>query len=452
MPSPAQSANESSAISAIAHKSEIETRASDRAAPNALLIAYHYPPCGVSSGLQRTLCFSRDLLGLGWRPIVLTVNPRAYRETRSDQLAQIPAEVQVKRAFALDTQRHLGIRGRYAGWMALPDPWISWLAGALPLGLRMIRKFRPRIVWSSYPIATAHLTGFLLHRLTGVPWIADFRDPMIEIDPLTQQRFPSDTRLWSARKWVEEKTLRHCSHAVFVTPGALGIYRERYPNRSAHMSVIANGYDEATFASAELSAARAQTTPGPITLVHSGTLYPGPDRDPTSFFAALARLRDAKTISGDTVRVRLRATGYDQIYREKIAQYHIEDLVSLEPPLSYQDALSEMLQADGLLLFQGATSNPAVPAKLYEYIRARRPIFALVDARGETAAVLNSAKAGTLVPLDSVEAIAPGLLEFLRQVRNGVAEVAEPDVVERFSRKSRAAELARLFERVAGAN
>lgn len=436
----------------MAHKSALETPSVNLAAPNALLIAYHFPPCGVSSGLQRTLCFSRDLLGLGWRPVVLTVNPRAYRETRNDQLGQIPSEVQVKRAFALDTQRHLGVRGRYAGWMALPDPWISWLAGALPLGLRMIQQFRPKVIWSSYPIATAHLIGFLLHRLTGVPWIADFRDPMIEIDPLTQQRFPSDSRLWTARKWVEEKTLRHCSHAVFVTPGAWGIYKERYPNRSRDMSVIENGYDEATFASAEMGAVSAPSASGPITLLHSGTLYPGPDRDPTSFFAALARLRDAKKISADTVRVRLRATGYDPIYREKIAQFRIEDMVSLEPPLSYRDALSEMLQADGLLLFQGATSNPAVPAKLYEYIRARRPIFALVDARGETAAVLNSAKVGTLVPLDSTEAIAQGLLEFLPQVQNGIAAVADPDVVERFSRRSRAAELARLFERVAGAN
>jgi hypothetical protein len=50
-----------------------------------------------------------------------------------------------------------------------------------------------------------------------------------------------------------------------------------------------------------------------------------------------------------------------------------------------------MLEADALLLLQGSTSNPAVPAKLYEYLRAQRPILALVDAAGETAATLDAA-------------------------------------------------------------
>jgi hypothetical protein len=212
------------------------------------------------------------------------------------------------------------------------------------------------------------------------------------------------------------------------------------------MSVIENGYDEENFASAELMRDRKRLSPQPLVLIHSGTLYPGPDRDPSCFFAALASLRDAGKISSSMLCVRLRASGYDDIYRKKIAEYRIGGLVTLEPALPYQAALTEMLDAAGLLLFQGATSNPAVPAKLYEYLRARRPIFALVHERGETAAVLRGARVGTLVPLDSTEQIAAGLVDFLQQIQNGVAPVAELEEISRHSRKSKAAELARLLE------
>ena len=412
---------------------------------SALLIAYHYPPCGGSSGLQRTLCFSRDLREFGWSPTVLSANPKAYREVRSDQLVQIPPDVPVHRAFALDTARHLGLRRRYIGWMALPDPWVSWLTGAVPLGLRLIRRLRPEVIWSTYPVATAHLIGLALHGLTGVPWIADFRDPMTEVDPTTGQRFPENPGLWSARRWVEEQTIRHCTRAVFVTPTAQQIYRNRYPDRAADMILIGNGYDEDNFVAAERLRSAKRRDSGPLVLVHSGTLYPGPDRDPSAFLNALAKLRDSGAISSTSVHVRLRATGYDDVYRKRIALLHLEDIVTLNPVIPYQAALAEMLDADGLLLFQGSTSNPAVPAKLYEYFRARRPIFALVDEGGDTAAALRRANVGVRAPLDSPEPIAAALVDFLEKVRSGSMATASSQEIQQHSRRSKALELSALF-------
>lgn len=133
-----------------------------------LMIAYHYPPLRGSSGIQRTLKFSRYLSEHDWRPVVLSAHPRAYASTSNDQLAEIPKEVPVHRAFALDTSRHLAIKGRYLGALALPDRWVSWWFGAVVSGLRLIRRYRPEIIWSTYPIATAHLIALCLHRITGI--------------------------------------------------------------------------------------------------------------------------------------------------------------------------------------------------------------------------------------------------------------------------------------------
>lgn len=417
-------------------------------APHVLLIAYHFPPCGLSSGLQRTLCFSRDLSYHNWAPIVLTAHPRAYAITKTDQLSQIPPDVPVRAAFALDTPRHLGFRGRYAGWMALPDNWVSWLPGAVAAGILMVRKYRPRVLWSTYPIATAHLVGLCLHRITGIPWIADFRDPMTEEDPLTGKRFPEDARLWKVRRWIEKRAIQHCTRAVFVTPGSLEIHSNRYPHFASRMAVIGNGYDEENFAAAERVAKTRQTRAGQLLLVHSGVLYPGPDRDPTAFLKALASLRKQGKVSSELLQVRLRATGYDDYYRQQIREHGVEDIVSLDPPVPYQEALAEMLAADGLLVFQGRTSNPAVPAKLYEYLRSRRPIFALVDSEGDTAGVLRRAGIETQVPLDQPEIIESGIVRFLAEIRRGTSFLPAQEAIEEHSRKSKAKQLAGLLDEI----
>ncbi|MGH9677398.1 MAG: glycosyltransferase, partial [Candidatus Acidiferrum sp.] len=377
------------------------------------MIAFHYPPCRGSSGLQRSLSFSRYLPSHGWSPIVLSASPRSYADRGEDQMQDIPDSVSVRRAFALDTARHLSLHGRYVSWMSLPDRWVSWYLGAVPAGLRLIRRYRPKAIWSTYPIATAHVIGLTLHRLTGLPWIADFRDPMTEVDSITGQNHPPDRRLWRVRRWIESRTVRACTRAVLVTQGSLRIHSERYADLPAsHWAVVGNGFDEQAFSGAEKI--RPTVVPHrPLVLLHSGVLYPTPDRDPTALFTALAKLRSSGQLSAGDLKVVLRASGHDDRYRQQIRDLAIDDLVFLEPPIGYREALAEMLCADGLLLFQGYTSNPAIPAKLYEYLRARRPILAMVDAEGDTAATLKKAGVGRIVPLESSEKIAAALIAFL---------------------------------------
>ena len=72
-----------------------------------LMIAYHFPPLAGSSGIQRTLRFVQHLPSLGWQPLVLSADPRAYEKTSDDLMADVPPSTVVRRAFALDTARHL---------------------------------------------------------------------------------------------------------------------------------------------------------------------------------------------------------------------------------------------------------------------------------------------------------------------------------------------------------
>lgn len=417
--------------------------AEPRAAKRVLLIAFHYPPIVGSSGVHRALRFSQYLREFGWEPAVLTAHPRAYGRVGMDLMGDIPPGLPVARAFAVDTSRHLRIGGSYPLWLALPDQWSSWCVGAVPAGMRLIRRFRPQLLWSTYPIATAHAIGLVLHRLTKLPWIADFRDSM------TEDGYPTPPTKWRVYRWIEGATVRRAARSVFTAPGTLRMYAGRYPEVSRdHWGLIPNGYDEESFAS--LNPAPAGGRGGKrLVLVHSGILYPS-ERDPRPFFRALATMRQAGLIGPESLQVVLRASGHDAYHRRLIEEHRLQDLVILGPPLGYREALAEMLGADGLLLFQASNCNHQIPAKLYEYLRAGRPILALTDPVGDTAEALRQLGIDTIAPLDVEERVRGGLVEFLARIRAGTAPIPDPRAVAQHSRRARTAELAALFDGVLG--
>ncbi len=411
----------------------------------ALLVAYHFPPAGQSSGVQRALKLARYLPRHGWRPRVLTVHPRAYPSRSDAQMHEIDESLEVRRAFGLDTARHLALMGRHFGFMALPDRWVSWWLGAVFSGWRMCRQNRPDVIWSTYPIATAHLIGLTLSHLTGIPWVADFRDSMTEDD----YAYPRDPRLWHVFRRLERRVMARCNRAVFTTPGARRMYEERYPDVTAErFAVIPNGYDEENFAVAER---RLPIRPDGerLVLLHSGVLYPE-ERDPRALYAAISALKRAGRLCAENFELRLRATAYDDFHARLIAGHGIEDVVRLLPSIGYEDALTEMMSVDGLLVMQSAGCNHQIPAKVYEYLRAGRPIVALTDNAGDTAALLREAGVGLIAPLDDVVSIEQVLDEALGAMRSLRGRRVIGQLASRYSRQVMAGSFADLFDELAG--
>lgn len=411
----------------------------------ALLIAFHFPPQSESSGIQRTLSFTRYLSSFGWTPMVVSAAPIAYERKNSSQLSSVPKGLIVRRPLALDTKRHLGVQGRYPEMFALPDRWISWWLFAVPSALALIIRQRPAVIWSTFPIATAHLIGLTLQRLTGLPWIADFRDPMLQPD------YPQSRLQRKLFSWIERKTIARCTRATFTTQGALESYKSRFPAALHHkFCVIENGYDEQAFALPSLATteqtttAKAEQPSGRITLIHSGVLY-AEGRDPSMFFKAIATLKQQGRIDDSTLRVILRAPGDIAYFKSLVQRYEVADLVFIEAPVPYQEALREMLDADGLLVFQGSPFNNQIPAKIYEYFRARKPILGLLDPIGETANLLRNAGFEDIALMTSSEAIVPVLERFLRAIHHHSAHIASEELVASSSRRHRAQQLAQLF-------
>ncbi len=405
-----------------------------------LMIAYHFPPLQGSSGIQRTLRFAQHLPQFGWQPIILTANTKAYENVNSAQLSEVIDQVSVYRSFALDTARHLSILKRYPRILAVPDRWITWWLGSIPKGLYLIRTLKPDVIWSTFPIATAHLIGYTLSRITGLPWVTDFRDPMVQPD------YPPNPLVYRSYQWIEQQAIRYSAHTIVTTPGTKKDYIQRFPTiPESRFRLIENGYDELSF-SGVLPQQRAQQGKQLI-LIHSGIIYSS-ERDPTIFFEALSDLLREKRVSSDSLKIILRATYNDNYLQQLIKRYEIESIVSLAPPISYKEAIAEMLSADGLLILQASNCNNQIPAKLYEYLRAQKPILALTDPEGDTALKLKSLGINTIARLDSKLEIIEMLQTYLESIQKKFTQDIPIDQLYLNSREARTVELVHVLDEV----
>lgn len=413
---------------------------------HALFVAFHYPPEASSSGFLRTLKYTRYLGKLGWRVTVLTLNRNAYAVTDTSLEAQIPAEVRVVRTSFVDVKRHLAVRGVYWSMLALPDRWIGWWPWAVAAGQRILKSDPVDMLYSTSPHATAHVVAGSLSRGSGVPWVADFRDPWYEDPP--EPGTPRATHA-TARQF-ERSVVRRAHRVVATTNRFRDLLAARYPEEPRRKFVaIPNGYDEPDFASPGPDERRAS---GEFLVVHAGSVNTE-FRNPRPLFEAIRQVGDAGLI--DPARLRLRFLGGGPFgdsaeMRQAIERTKLNGRVEFLPRVPYAAALSELRNADLLLLLQASRHTvDLVPAKLFEYLRAGRPVLALAGD-GATAEVLNEVGGGWAVdPADGA-----GLREAIRAAydawTNGSlrAMTANPVVLQKFTRERLTNQLVAEFDSV----
>jgi glycosyltransferase involved in cell wall biosynthesis len=405
-----------------------------------LIVSFHFPPIQASSGLHRPLAFARYLLNTGWRVTVVTAHERAYEKVYPENMKLVPEGITLIRANAWDAGRHFSIAGRYPHGLVVPDRWQSWIPFALWAGYRVARRDPFDAVLTTFPVASAHVVGLGLKRWVGKPWVADFRDPM------AQEAYPTDVRTRELYFRLERKVFERADRVTVTTPGTRDYYEQRYSDVGKRkVAVIENGFDPESFEQASQHASASDDRGPKLLLVHSGLLYPK-DRDPEGFLRALAHLMTNGGFSAASLEVRFRASGYEEHHRALIEKYGLTSVVKLLPSVPYAQAQAEMGSADGLLLFQASSCNRQIPAKVYEYLWAGRPIIGITDPEGDTGKLLRRMGVPGIAALEDYAAVERTLAQAVRRIRDGDYFIPARSEVLQLSRQHRAGELHVLLE------
>ena len=422
---------------------------SGRTGPRVLVVAFNFPPHG-AIGTMRTLRVVKRLHSTGWRVTVLTSQPVTYTPgTPIDDglLAQIPAGVDVIRAGAIRwwerstgsalqaLRRHAtalpggptvdrgpapaGARGskRRGGvarakdvvdaMLAIPDREIGWLLPALGrTSLHLVRSAAPDVIYSSSPPWTGQLVALGLKALLRKPWVADFRDPW------ARAPWRSDRHLFAikAAGILERRVVQSADRVVFVAQGNREEFERHYGEELGRkFDVVPNGCDPAEFDAL-------QGTPlendGQFVMLHAGSLYGG--RTPEPLLRCLAEATRNNVIDRDRFRLRFLGTnGLQDVDLSGLCrELDLSEVVSFTGRVPRADSLRAMMAASSLLLLQPG-HTVSVPGKLYEYLAAGRPVFAIAE-EGETARLVRASGIGVSVTPDDTQGIIEGLATIVR--------------------------------------
>lgn len=387
-----------------------------------LIVTYHFPPSAASGG-YRMLGLTRHLPACGWETTVVAPPSLPWESVDEALLGQVPAET------AIHPVPYP--RGRLVKPLRYLAPFGVWLPRAFAMARRVCLRERPDMVLTSGPPHCVHVLGLLLKQWLGVRWVADFRDPWVASAEAVPGTRP--TGFWD--RWCERRVMQQADLLVANAPLSCERLRRAYPDAADRMITIPNGYDPELFEGIEAGTPSTDTP----SIVHTGTVYAG--RDPRPFLDALTRLGDTAGRCRVSFVGRANEGGLD--VGEEVRRRGLGSFVKLPGSLPYEEALREMAGASVLLLLDSAGRHIGVPAKLYEYLGAGRPILALAEPDGDVAAVL--AESGVLYRLAApgdAAAIATALRELLFAVASGAA-VAHPEQTARFTR---AAAVGRLAE------
>jgi glycosyltransferase involved in cell wall biosynthesis len=406
-----------------------------------LFLSYFFPPMG-GGAVLRALKFAKYLPECGWRPLVVA-GGSGYHVRDESLLAEVPEAAVVRRAggrgegcppskaLAARAARRLSRGARRL--VSFPDIY-SWFGRpAYHEARRLLAECDAKLIFSTAPPYTSHVVAARLAREAGLPLVLDYRDAWSD-NPFDKPPTPLHRRR-AAR--AEAAVLGAAEAAVAVTEGMAASYRRRLPDDKP-VVVIANGYDEEDFAE-EIPAAG-----GPFVAAYSGQLYGS--RMPWTFLEAASRFaRRCDPGAGGFVVRFAGPVGRKVMARAKASGVRVEAL----GVLGHRDAVRAMRAADANVLIIGPApgAEATLTGKIFEYLRAGRPILALVPPRGEAAALVREFDAGVVVSPEDAEGAAAALEAFY-DGRGGAPRPAAAGL-KRFERRRLTAELAELFDNVA---
>ena len=415
-----------------------------------LVIAYIFPPLA-RAGVHRTVRFVRYLAPLGWDMTVLTTNEEYYpadSPVDRELIKKIPTAVRVestkifggldkllelknrhkKQSAASDqlqTTKHQRPASRNKQttpslWqrskdlitdvMTIPDKDVNWLPYALTTALKLNHREHFDVIYSTAPPFTGHLIAYLVKKFTGLPWVADFRDPWARA-PWKAELMNGTLRGRAAEK-LEAKFVGAADRVILNTDWAARDFAEHYGATTAKkFAVIPNGFDPEDFVNLPVTVKKENK----LVITHTGSLYR--KRDPGHFFEALGKLLAGGEIKTEEIELRFVGGIAPELYQSFQYAEALERVLKIIPPVAHREALAYQAESDVLLILQPGTSV-SIPGKIFEYIAMRKKILALTPA-GATAEVVRNHDFGIVVDPDDLAGIQRALLQLVTAFRQG---------------------------------
>ena len=429
-----------------------------------LIITYYWPPTG-GSGVQRWVKFAKYLPSEGWQPVIYTPeNPEQLAIDHSLE-AEIPEDTEIVKTHITEpyelykkflkrsghskeavevnpvNAQNKSFAQKVAMWIRgnlfRPDPRCRWIRPSVKFLKKYLEEHPVDLIVSTGPPQSMHLIGRRLAKETGLPWIADFRDPWTRIFYFKHLAMTKSTERWHHR--MEKKVLDDATAIVAVSPL---VQQEFQAMTQTPVELITNGYDECDFPDGK-DVEAAGGADKDFIITHTGLF--AADGNPTVLWDALAEKCTEDTDFRKRLKIKLIGKTDEQIIKALENAGLKENLTDM----GYQPhniAVEEQRKASILILplRKEPEYRAVLPGKLFEYMASRRPILGIGQRDGAMSMILCQTKTGVVLDWNEKDAVRNHIENCWAKHIEGQLETDCADI-SGFTRRSLSRQMAELF-------
>jgi len=416
-----------------------------------LIITYYWPPAG-GPGVQRWLKFVKYLRHYHVEPVVFIPDNPHYPLQDDSFLNELPKDISIIKKSIFEpyglasiiskkkTNRissgiiqtknpsfleksMLWIRGN----LFIPDARKFWIKPSVKFLQTYLLQEDITTIITSGPPHSLHLIGLRLKKQMELQWIADFRDPWTSIGYHKKLRLTNKSK--RKHKVLEATVLQTADKIVVTSPTTKN---EFAAITSKPIKVITNGYD------GDLS--DATTFDAEFTLSHIGSLLTG--RNPLNLWQVLGELVSENEAFKAVFKLQLIGVVSADVLAA-IHSFGLESYINLRGYVSHDEALRLQEQSQVLLLVEidSKETKGIIPGKVFEYLKANRPILALGPEGWDARNIITKTNAGAVFNYTAKENLKTVLLKWFNAFQQKQLLSTSVDIAQ-YSRKALTKELA----------
>ncbi len=432
-----------------------------------LIISYYWPPTG-GSGVQRWVKFAKYLPQEGWQPVVYTPENPEQLATDPTLEKDIPAEAEIIKTHIFEPytlyKKFLKSSGhskeavevnpvnaqnksfvqKAAMWVRgnffRPDPRCLWIRPSVKYLKKYLAEHPVDLIVSTGPPQSMHIIGMKLARETGLPWIADFRDPWTKIFYFKHLSMTRATEKWHHK--MEKKVLDSATAVVAVSPL---VQQEFQAMTKTPVELITNGFDECDFEDADSRNKNVGGSDPDFTITHTGLF--AADGNPTTLWEVLSEKCAVDGAFKNLLKIKLIGKTDTQILEAIEAAGLSGNLLNLgyQP---HSKAIEEQRKASLLILplRKEPEYKAVLPGKLFEYLASRRPILGIGQPDGAMAMILGQTGTGEVIDWNDKDSLSTYIDSCWRKHREGGLTTEGADL-SRFTRRNLTRQMAQIFDK-----
>ena len=372
-----------------------------------LIITYYWPPAG-GSGVQRWLKFVKYLQEFGIEPVVYTVENANYLKQDTSLLNEVPRGIEILKQpiweptallfWKKSKQQTKGIsnvsKGGFLSFIRgnffIPDPKVFWVKPSVSYLQKYLDANDIDVIISTGPPHSVHLIAERLHQKNDIKWLADFRDPWSDL--YYNKDFKQLAFAKNKNRKLEESVLKNADCIVTVS----NYLKQEFVKIAKKVEVITNGFDD------EFVAAENSILDTKFSISYIGLLPK--QSNPKLLFKVLKALCEENLNFKKDLQLNFIGDISEEvkvaIEENKLLQNtNFVGYVSHQQAIEYQN-ISQVL----LLLIPNVKNNKGIlTGKLFEYLKAKRPILAIGPEKGDLAKILQETNSGVIVNFDAEE-------------------------------------------------